>query len=409
VNLSGLCATLLAALWLSGCAAKPPLRVGSSGDYPPFSIAGPAGVPRGFDVDVAQSFADDTGHRLDLVRFRWPALLDDLDRDRFDVAMSGVTIRADRALSVRFSRPYAVTGAVVVRRADAPQLASLDDVDRPEVRLAVNRGGHLERVTRARFRHAQIVPLDDNTLLHDVLLDGSVDAVVSESFEARSWAPDGIVVLEPFTRDRKAYAVRPGEEELLVRLDDWLAAREADGWMTAQRRHWLGGAAALGPQQLCREAIAAALDVRLQLMPAVAAAKREAGMAIEDAGQEERVIAASRAAAEAEGLDAAAAERLFRSLIEAAKKIQAAGTPAEVPPASLAELRGAIAAASGQLLREARRCRGRLGDGPALARALETGVALREPAALDPTTLAARILALTSPTSPTSQTSPTSP
>lgn len=399
-------AALLAVLLLSGCAAPPLLRVGSSGDYPPFSVAA-AAAPGGFDVVVAERFARDSGYRPEFVSFRWPELVDDLAAGDFDVAMSGVTMRADRAPRVRFSRPYAVTGAVVVRRAADAHLAGLDDVDRPQVRLAVNRGGHLERVTRARFRRAQIVPLDDNTRLLAVLRDGSADAVVSESFEARSWPQDGLVVLPPFTRDRKAYAVAPGREDLVAALDDWLAAREADGWMAEQRRVWLGAAAALDAATLCREAIAAALDLRLQLMPAVAAAKRRAGMAIEDAGQEEKVVAAARAAAAAEGLDADAAARLFRSLIAAAKRVQQTQQPpAGAQPAGLADLRAAVAAAGIQLLREASRCRPHLAEQAALAAALESGVALLEPAALDPTALAKAIQALTSPRSPSSPRSP---
>src|SRR5882724_3538783 len=49
--------------------AKPVLRVGTSGDYPPFSIDG-----RGFDVDVARELGRSLGVRIEWVRFRWPDL-----------------------------------------------------------------------------------------------------------------------------------------------------------------------------------------------------------------------------------------------------------------------------------------------------------------------------------------------
>ena len=75
------------------------LRVGTSGDYAPFSlISGDDPVVfEGFDVSVARAYAEERGLALLLERFRWPHLIDDLEADRFDLAMSGVTIAPERS------------------------------------------------------------------------------------------------------------------------------------------------------------------------------------------------------------------------------------------------------------------------------------------------------------------------
>src|SRR5262245_49750639 len=59
----------------AGAAAAAPgtLRVGTSGDYEPFS-AGATAAAEGFDLDVARAFAADRGLALEVVRFRWPDL-----------------------------------------------------------------------------------------------------------------------------------------------------------------------------------------------------------------------------------------------------------------------------------------------------------------------------------------------
>ncbi|HSG90170.1 MAG TPA: transporter substrate-binding domain-containing protein, partial [Pseudomonadales bacterium] len=72
-------------------AEEPVLRVGTSGDYPPFSRAG-----EGFDVDVAKRLARDLGMRIEWVPFRWPELERRLRAGDFDVVMSGVTWRPER-------------------------------------------------------------------------------------------------------------------------------------------------------------------------------------------------------------------------------------------------------------------------------------------------------------------------
>ena len=88
-----------------GCSAhrravpgEAPLRVGTSGDYPPFSERAADGSITGFDIEVAREYAAARGRRLELVPFRWPELAARLAAGDFDVAMSGITVRPDRLL-----------------------------------------------------------------------------------------------------------------------------------------------------------------------------------------------------------------------------------------------------------------------------------------------------------------------
>src|SRR5262249_29972198 len=141
------------------------------------------------------------------------------------------------------------------------------DLDRDAMRVAVNAGGHLEQVARQRFAHAQLIPVNDNRTLPELLARGDIDAVVSEEIEARTWANGRFVVMVPFTRDRKAYALPRDATELRRRVDDWLAAREADGWLNAERGRWLGGRTEWTPQRSTIEALVAAMEMRLELMP----------------------------------------------------------------------------------------------------------------------------------------------
>jgi cyclohexadienyl dehydratase len=92
------------------------LRVGSSGDYAPFSLAAEGGAPSGFDVTLAQTYARERGLEVEFVRFRWPELVRDLEKGRFDVAMSGVTVAPRRSLAGRFSVPVVESGAVLLMR-----------------------------------------------------------------------------------------------------------------------------------------------------------------------------------------------------------------------------------------------------------------------------------------------------
>jgi len=206
------------------------LRVGTTGDYAPFSVA-KGDAFSGFDVDVMDRLAHDLGVRVQYVRFRWPDLIGDLAADEFDVVASGITVRPERALVGRFTRPYAETGAVaLIRREDRSRLADRAALDRQGVRIVVNRGGHLEQVARHLFRHATVEPLADNAKLVERVLLGTADAALSDTAEARVWERKELVTVGPFTRDRKALLVRGDAPELLQAIDGWLRQRERDRW-----------------------------------------------------------------------------------------------------------------------------------------------------------------------------------
>jgi len=310
-----------------------PIRVGTSGDYSPFSRRdAETGDYTGYDIEVALRFARDTGHRVEFVEFEWPQLLEDFAADRFDVAMSGVTVRPDRSLAGRFSLPVAQSGAVaLVRRGDAGN--GLAALDRPGSVIAVNRGGHLERVARARFRAATIRAITPNDAVPEELLAGRAHAIVTDTLEAPHWiaaaaSEAALVALGPFTQDDKAYLVRPDRVELVRAFDAWLLERERDGTLARLRAEHFGPGD-WTPTAAVDRALEAAGRERLALMPLVAESKRRSGSPVEDREREQRVLEAAlrgveRAAAE-RGVpppEAATVTRFFERQIDDAKRVQ---------------------------------------------------------------------------------------
>jgi len=324
-----------------------PLRVATSGDYAPFTTLRD-GVPAGMDVEVAERVGRDLRLPVELVHVAWPDLVAATQRGDFDVAMGGITMRADRALAGRYTRPYATVGAVaLIRSGDTRRFAGAADLDRPGVRIAVNAGGHLEHVARAAFPHAAVEPVADNRAVPQRLLDGHADAAVTDTAEVRDWLGPGLQMVGPFSHDHKAYLLPAANDALAARLDAWLVAREADGWLDAERVRWMGPQAHMDPATATREAVAALVGLRLDPMPSVAAAKRAAGQPIEDRAQEARVIERVRSLSATPDRTAA----VYGQLIEMAKTVQQ-NAPPPAQSASLAELRDAITRVDAQLVRE---------------------------------------------------------
>ncbi|WP_337960774.1 transporter substrate-binding domain-containing protein [Brucella intermedia] len=86
--------------------ARGVLKVGTPGDYSPFSFTDPkTGAFTGLDIDQAQSLATALGVRLEIVETSWPTLTQDFRDDKFDIAMGGVSITLERQKIGLFSHP----------------------------------------------------------------------------------------------------------------------------------------------------------------------------------------------------------------------------------------------------------------------------------------------------------------
>lgn len=320
---------LLAASARAQDALPTSLRIGTSGDYAPFSIAddgvpGAEPVPGGFDVEIAERFAREAGLRVEWVSFRWPELAADLAAGRFDVAMSGITWIPSRATQGFLTRAVAATGPCWLG-AQTPS------------RVAVNRGGALEQFARRRFAGAEILAVESNRTLPDLLARGAVDAIVTDRFEKRffqerAWPEH----CEPAS-ERKVYWVSPARaHDLGPRLDTWLARNEAA--VDALRARWLGGSA---PRTELDHVVDLAAR-RLALMPAVARAKRARGLGLVDPAREKQVLEAVRARAAKAKLDPVSVEALFRLQIELGTRVQARAGDAVLADAPALDLATAL-------------------------------------------------------------------
>jgi cyclohexadienyl dehydratase len=315
--------------------ARERVRAGTSGDYPPLSLwkdDSPESKPAGFAPALLEAFGRSAKVDVAWTRFRWPELSADLAAGRFDIAADGITVRPERAVLGCFTVPIARGGAVLLLRRPvwATVGSGVDALDRRELRIAVNRGGHLERVTRSLFRAATITAIPDNAGVRTALAKGDVDAAMTNTFEAPRWA-DGLPGIErvgPLTRDVTALWVRADRADLAARLDEWLLDEEASGRLAELRRRTLGDAGSEGTATPL-DGLLAATSERLALMPYVAAAKARSGKAVEDTAQEERVIAAGNDAVARAAVKLALAPppstrsgAFFRAQISAAKDVQ---------------------------------------------------------------------------------------
>lgn len=161
------------------------LRIGTTGDYAPFSHRDhDSEPPAGIDIDLGRQLAHALGVRAEFVATSWPALMDDLAAGRFDIGMSGISRTVERQRRAFLSPPYYVGGKTPIARCDdSERFSELAAIDVPGVRVVVNPGGTNERFVDGHIHHARKVLHPDNRSIFDVILAGDADVMITDRVE----------------------------------------------------------------------------------------------------------------------------------------------------------------------------------------------------------------------------------
>jgi len=220
------------------------LRVGTTGDYKPFSFDD-KGTYEGFDIAVAQSFANRLGLKLELVKTTWKTLMADLKADKYDIGMSGITRTIARQKEARFGQGYVMFGkTVLVNRDNVTRFASLGAVDKKGVRIGVNPGGTNEKFVKANINNAEVVMFESNLSIPPAVADKKVDVMITDSVEALYYAATNPKLAaplagDPFTRAELGYLMPASAERLQDTVNFMMGQMTLKGEMTALKMQYL--------------------------------------------------------------------------------------------------------------------------------------------------------------------------
>jgi chorismate mutase-like protein len=301
--------------------ARGVLRVGTTGDYKPFTYRpGTSDTFVGLDIDLAGDLAHALGVKLQVVPTTWGTLMQDFAGGRFDVAMGGVSVTLERQKTAFFSTAYLRDGKTPIARCEnAAKFQTLAQIDQPGVRVIVNPGGTNERFARAHLHQADLAVWTDNVTIFDRLVRGDADVMITDATEARLQqrlqpALCAIHPDEPFDFSEKAVLL-PRDVALKAFVDQWLHRELESGDFGRLRDQWLAYPWGLEPLRKL-------IDERLMLANDVARYKWSHQWPIEDGPREAQIIAILGRQAGELGVPRPWAENFFQAQIEASKTIQ---------------------------------------------------------------------------------------
>jgi len=222
------------------------IKIGTTGDYRPFSYRGPDGSFEGIDIDAAHALGEALGVEVRFVKTSWPSLLAGIHEGRYDIAMSGITRTLERQKVVGLTDAYFTLGKCpLIRKSDRERFPNLEAIDRPGVRIGVNPGGTNEAFVREHIQNAAIIVIENNLAIPSAVASAEVDVMLTDNVEAvlasrenerlHAVSPD-----EPLTHDELAYMLPRGDPAFRNWLDLWIHQMKLTGELDRIHQKWLG-------------------------------------------------------------------------------------------------------------------------------------------------------------------------
>lgn len=244
--------TFAAAIGMTGTGftahAADALNIGSYPSNPPFEYKNASGTFEGFEVDIATEAAKRIGMVPEFADYGFQALFAGTSSKRIDVAISSITITAERLQSQSFTQPYYDADMGVAAMA-ASEVKGLADLKGKIIGvLSGSTGEKWSKDNQATYGFADIKGYNSQ---QDVMLDlgaGRVDAVISDvpGMEYLFLKMKGYAVKERIKTGEQYGLMMTKDHPLLDKLNAALTEMKKDGTMAAIHKKWFGSEAPAG-------------------------------------------------------------------------------------------------------------------------------------------------------------------
>ena len=220
------------------------LKVGMS-TFVPWAMRDKQGGLIGFEIDVATKLAADMGVEVEFVPTAWSGIIPSLLAKKFDVIIGGMSITAQRNLTVNFTTPYAHSGQMMAANTKlAGNYTTIADYNQASVTIACRRGATPCKAAQKLFPKSTLRQFDDDAQAFQEVVNGNAHAMVSSAPKPRFWSeayPNEVFVAfdgENLTRGNEGFALRKGDSDALNFFSNWIVVNTSSGWLKDRHDFW---------------------------------------------------------------------------------------------------------------------------------------------------------------------------
>lgn len=212
------------------------MRVGTSGDYPPFEFYNDEFQLDGLDIAIIKDIAKRLDLEVEISDFAFDGLGDALTIGQIDVAIAAITVTPQRAGALSFSNVYFLSEEATLTLEDSTvEISVLEDL--ADFRIGVQSGTVYEDwveenlVETGRMAQRKVhVYADTSDMLAD-LDAGFVDVLLIDKQPAETAAESGPYIIASSGMQRQLFAIAMprGAATLVANVNRALLAMQSDG------------------------------------------------------------------------------------------------------------------------------------------------------------------------------------
>lgn len=218
------------------------IRIGLS-LFVPWSMRDKNGDLIGFELDVGRKLAEDMGVEVEFVPTAWDGIIPALVSSNFDVIISGMSMTAQRNLTINFTDPYAFSGLAILANKSMTEGMTLEDFNKPEVTFAARRGATPAAVIAQNFPDATLLLFDEDGASTQEVLNGNAHAsMAAQPTPNREAGRNPETLTVPFENlydpRGEAFGVRKGDPDAMNFFNNWIAQQWRSGWLEERHNYW---------------------------------------------------------------------------------------------------------------------------------------------------------------------------
>ena len=218
------------------------IRIGLS-LFVPWSMRDKNGDLIGFELDVGRKLAEDMGVEVEFVPTAWDGIIPALVSGNFDVIISGMSVTAQRNLTINFTNPYAYSGLAILANKELTAGMSMADLNSPDVTFTARRGATPAVVIAENFPEANLLLFDEDGASAQEVLNGNAHATMASQPTPNREAgrnPETLVVMEGelFDPRGEGFALRKGDPDAINFFNNWIAQQWRSGWLEERHNYW---------------------------------------------------------------------------------------------------------------------------------------------------------------------------
>jgi cystine transport system substrate-binding protein len=222
------------------------IKVGLMGTYAPYNFLNDKKEVDGYDADIAKNVAKKLGVQADFITGEFSGLIEGLQKEKYDVLISQVTITEDRKKTMDFSNPYIKNSVNVVVKGDNNTIKAVEDFKGKKIGigLGTNDEKYLRDVAMPKVGNFEIATYNDVISSLMDLNVGRIDATINNIFALKPLMDKNKLNIKavgaPIKEDFAGVATRKNNPELVEAINKALSEMKTDGTLKEIHQKWFG-------------------------------------------------------------------------------------------------------------------------------------------------------------------------